>query len=250
MIDFHVHQPSPSGAWGASGFDAKTYVEFMDGVGVDVSVVFTIDGLLDPSRPGNDGLRDYVAAAPDRLVGFGTCAPRDPAAPDEVERALGELGLRGIKFHPWLQGFAPHEPFMDPICEVAARHQAPILFHDGTPPYSTPLQIAALAGRHPRTPMVLGHGGLHDMWREAIVAVNENENLHICMCGLPPYAMRRVVDDCPVERILFGTDGGLGDRGDQPYVATRLRHLQELDLTDDQRAAITDRNARRLLRWQ
>ena len=57
--------------------------------------------------------------------------------------------MRGVKLHPWLQGFSAHEPGLDPLCEVAAAAGVPILFHDGTPPFSTPLQLASLARRHP-----------------------------------------------------------------------------------------------------
>ena len=43
---------------------------------------------------------------PDRLTGFGTVAPRRKTAVAEAERMFGELGLRGLKLHPWLQGFS------------------------------------------------------------------------------------------------------------------------------------------------
>jgi uncharacterized protein len=164
----------------------------------------------------------------------------------EVERCLGELAMHGLKFHPWLQGFSPLESFMDPICEVAATHASPVLFHDGTPPYSTPTQIAYLARRHPTVPFVLGHGGLTDLWREAIAAVTETENLYICMCGSSVPVMREIVKTCPVERIVVGTDAGLGSRPIQPYVRTRLRMLEELNLSPELQSAIFEANARRL----
>lgn len=248
MIDFHVHQPTTVGGWGLPTLSAADYLEVMDAAAVDVSVVFTIDGLIDPTLPSNDAVHEYVASAPERMIGFGNFAPRAAGAPEEAERCFGELGFAGLKFHPWAQAFAPQEPFMDAICEVAAAHDAPILFHDGTPPYSTPMQIAALARRNPATKIVLGHGGLHDMWRESAAAVRENENVFICMCGLPPYAMRLIVETCPLERILFGTDGGIGRLPQQPYVAARIRQFRSVPMSDAQRAAIEDENPRRLLK--
>ena len=155
--------------------------------------------------------------------------------------------MRGIKLHPWLQGFSSHEPGLDAVCVAAARHGVPILFHDGTPPFSTPLQLASLARRHPETAIVLGHGGLHDLWREAIAAVDQSDNVHLCMCGTPGYAMRRIVARCPVEKLLFGTDGGLRPEPMPRYAVLRVRQLDELGLDDAQRKAILVDNPRRLL---
>jgi predicted TIM-barrel fold metal-dependent hydrolase len=241
VIDFHVHQPSGS----AYGPDA--FVDAMDSLGVETSVVFTYDGLLRPSPAANDSLAEWVGAAPDRLVGFATVDPRDRGAAAEIERCVRLHGMRGVKLHPWLQGFSVYEPGLDRVCEAAARLRIPVLFHDGTPPFSTPLQLAALADRHPETTVVLGHGGLHDLWREAAAAVLGTANVHLCMCATPGYAMRALVARCPLERILFGTDAGLRPEPLQRYVQLRVRQLDELGLDEEQRTAILETNPRRLL---
>ena len=241
MIDFHVHQPA------GGAYDAEQYLAAMDELGVDVSVVFTYEGLLRPSTAANDSLAAWVAPAPERLVAFATVDPRDPGAGAEVERCVAELGMRGVKLHPWLQGFSAHDPGLDRVCETAGRLRVPILFHDGTPPFSTPLQLATLARRHPETQIVLGHGGLHDLWREAIQAVLTADNVHLCMSGTPGYAMRAIVARCPLERLLFGTDAGLRPEPLQRYAVLRVRQLGELGLDDAQREAILVENPRRLL---
>jgi predicted TIM-barrel fold metal-dependent hydrolase len=241
MIDFHVHQPR------ANAYSPAAYIEAMDALGIDVSVVFTYDGLLRPTASANDALAAFVATAPDRLIAFATVDPRDPGASDEVARCVDQHGMRGIKLHPWLQGFSAHEPGLGTLCETTADLGIPILFHDGTPPFSTPLQLAYLARSHPRTTIVLGHGGLHDLWREAIAAVQTTSNVHLCMCATPTYAMRAIVAACPLERLLFGTDAGLRPEPLQRYAVLRIRQLEELGLSDTQRAAILDDNPRRLL---
>ena len=241
MIDFHVHQPA------AAAYDGRAYVGVMDELGVGVSVVFTYEGLLRPSAAANDSLAAWVAAVPGRLVAFATVDPRDPGAAAEIDRCVRELGMRGVKLHPWLQGFSAHEPGLGPVCETAAELGVPVLFHDGTPPFSTPLQLATLARRHPRTALVLGHGGLHDLWREAIEAVLTTPNVHLCMCGTPGYAMRAIVARCPLDRLLFGTDAGLRPEPRQRYAVLRVHQLGELGLDDAQRAAILETNPRRLL---
>jgi uncharacterized protein len=241
VIDFHVHQPS------REAFGPEAFVNGMNTLGVDVSVVFTYDGLLRPSAAHNDSLARFVGFAPDRMVAFSTVDPRDPGAATEIERCTRELGMRGVKLHPWLQGFSAHDPGLRAVCETAAELGIPVLFHDGTPPFSTPLQLASLAARHPGTTIVLGHGGLHDLWREAIQAVVTTGNVHLCMCGTPGYAMRAIVARCPVERLLFGTDAGLRPEPVQRYADLRIRQLDELGLTAAQREAILVDNPRRLL---
>jgi predicted TIM-barrel fold metal-dependent hydrolase len=59
--------------------------------------------------------------------------------------------------------------------------------------------------------------------------------------------MRAIVDRCPLDRILFGTDGGLAPEPRQAYVDLRVRQLANLGLTPEQRTAIVDANPRRLL---
>lgn len=241
MIDFHVHQPR------GDAYGAGEFVSSMDALGVQVSVVFTYEGLLRPSIQANDSLAAWVGAAPERLAAFATVDPRDPGAAAEIERCVRVHGMRGVKLHPWLQGFSAHEPGLDLVCEAAARLRIPVLFHDGTPPFSTPLQLASLADRHPETTIVLGHGGLHDLWREAVAAVLRSENVHVCMCATPGYAMRALVARCPLERLLFGTDAGLRPEPRQRYAALRVRQLEELGLDERQLEAILTTNPRRLL---
>ncbi|WP_029136739.1 amidohydrolase family protein [Nakamurella lactea] len=249
MIDFHTHTPAwRSASWLAgAAFDADEFISFMDDSGVDRAVVLSHDGLFDPSSQANDELAAFVARHPQRMIGFGSVSPRRPDAVVETERMMSVLGLRGIKLHPWLQGFSLHEAALDPICETVQAAGGIVVSHDGTPPYSTPAQIAALARRHPELPVVLGHGGLHDCWREALAAVAQTPNLYLCICGTPPYAARYILEHAPQHRVLFGTDAGLSDKPSQDYAAARVREIAGWGITADQRQAMLVDNPQRLL---
>ena len=191
MIDFHVHQPA------GDAYGPAAYADFVAALGVELSVTFTYDGLRKPGAAANDSLAAFVADGGKRFVAFANVDPNDPGAADEIRRCVREHGMRGVKLHPWIQGFSVHAPGLDPVCEAAAALGIPVIFHDGTPPYSAPLQLAALARRHPGTTIVLGHGGLHDLWREAWAAVESTDNVHICLCATPPYAMRELIAPVP-----------------------------------------------------
>jgi len=244
VIDFHVHQPAARGD-GTLPYAAEDYARFVGALGVDLSVTFTFDGLSRPGRAANDSLARFVES--DGFVAFATVDPHDPAGPEEVARCVSTHSMRGVKLHPWVQGFSPQASGVAAICETAASLSVPVLFHDGTPPWSTPLQIAALARRHPSTTIVLGHGGLHDLWREALAAIGTASNLHICLCATPKYAMRVLVERCPTERLLFGTDGGLAPEPAQRYVALRIRQFEDMVVDPGRRRAIVEDNPRHLL---
>jgi predicted TIM-barrel fold metal-dependent hydrolase len=249
VIDFHTHTPAwKSATWLAgAAFGATEFVTFMDSAGIDFAVVLSHDGLFNPTPEANDEVAAFVAEYPDRMVGFGTVSPRHATAVQEVERCFGELGMRGLKLHPWLQGFSMHERSLDPICEVVVAHQGILLCHDGTPPYSTGLQIAALARRHPELPVVLGHGGLHDCWREALQATIETDNVYLCICGTPPYAARKILNDAPPGKVLFGTDAGLSDKASQDYAVARVREIDGWGISAEQRQHMLEGSPRALL---
>jgi predicted TIM-barrel fold metal-dependent hydrolase len=163
----------------------------------------------------------------------------------EMRRCRRDLGMKGpLKLHPWLQGFSPVEPLMDPIAETAIELGMPIMMHDGTPPYCTSLQVAALAARFPDLTVILGHSGLKDLWQTALAAAFRYPNIILCLCGTLPLGIERIVSKVDPERLLFGTDAGFGAaRGNQEY---RLGQILRLDIPDSVRRLILGGNARRI----
>lgn len=251
IVDCHNHVPSEA----AAPADRRlAIVETQERHGIDHSLLFTIDGLFGNADRHNRLLAAYVAQAPQRVTGFASVDPRDPAAVAHLERAVVELGLRGLKVHPWLQGIHPLDPAMAPIGRALARLGVPVLFHDGTPPYSTPLQVAAFAERNPDVTVILGHAGLLDLWPEALAAAQRFDNIWLCLSGPPTSGLRHIVRDGPTDRIVFGSDSGVGGgsvldvtiRNDD-QVRHRLDQVRTLEMSDATREAILGGNASRLL---
>jgi predicted TIM-barrel fold metal-dependent hydrolase len=122
-----------------------------------------------------------------------------------------------------------------------------VVFHDGTPPNSSPLQIASFAERHPSVAVILGHGGLHDLWVEAQAALQRVDNLWVIPSGMPPAGLRRMVDQVGTSRLLFGSDAGFGD----PYwQAFQLRKIRDLRLGPEAEQAVLGGNAQLLVEHQ
>src|SRR6478735_5064624 len=148
-IDFHVHLPTPDWLDGSmAGYVEAAEAYFRSSVtrqsleelsafyrrlGVQ-AVLLAWDAETATGRPRVPN--ETVAAAcrdyPGVFTGMGSVDPhKGEAAVAEVEN-IAALGLRGVKFHPSLQAFAPDDPQYWPIFAACERHGLLALFHTGT----------------------------------------------------------------------------------------------------------------------
>jgi predicted TIM-barrel fold metal-dependent hydrolase len=246
LIDCHTH-------WGTEwlerdGRDPTTWLKILDEHGVTHAAVLPGLGLFDAGRlaEDNDNVAAVCARSNGRMIPF--CSVniwlRDEALA-ELRRCLEQLRFRGIKFHPWLQGCSVSNPVMDEVCETAGVFDVPILFHDGTPPFSLPSQIALLAKRHPQTQIILGHSGLFEHWREAAAAMNTADNLWGCLCSPHVAGLKGLVARCDPSRLLWGSDQGYALADCYNY---RLPLMDQVGLSAAQRQAMLTDNPARLLK--
>ena len=246
IIDFHAHlddhwldQPLP---------DARTVLAGLDRCGVDAACVFTVMGLYGDCEAANERLAGQARMHPDRLIPFVTVDPKQGAAAvAEVERCLDDPLFRGVKLHPWLQAFAPSmvkQTVVD-IVRVAARHQVPVVFHDGTPPYCTTFQVADVARWVPEAVVVAGHAGLADYVQAAGQLALELPNLHLCCCGPKTGDLSYLLECAGSDRVLFGSDFGVAA---WPLLAERLDVVLGAGLDEDVLEQVLWRNAARLLK--
>jgi predicted TIM-barrel fold metal-dependent hydrolase len=243
VIDIHTHMPGVH-VTGITGLQQQEFLDLMDANGVDKAWVFTLDGLYFDPVPYNDLLLQFCSINPERLIPFCTIHPRYPNAVEELRRCVLDLGMRGLKLHPWTQAFSPNDAMMEPVGEALAELGIPVLFHDGTPPNSSPMQVAYFAMRHPTVPVILGHAGLHDLWKEAVYAAMRYPNIYLCPSGMPPYGIEYALKRVPIERFMFGSDAGFG----HPYwLKSQLEKARTQNLSAAEEALFLGGNAERLL---
>lgn len=241
IIDSHTH----IGTFAQRTTPGQELVERMQSLGIDKATVFTSKGLRSDPQGGNDRLAAAAGRYPGILYPWATVDPRQgEAAAVELRRAVTELGMGGLKLHPWVQGYSIANPGMDIVMEEVARLGIPVIFHDGSPPWATPLQIANLARRYPTAPVILGHGGLRELWPDALLAARQLDNLWLGTSGVPFHGLQQMVDTLGPERILFGTDGPAGHPSTMAY---RLGVVLALRISDAAREAILGGNMARLL---
>jgi len=246
IIDTHTH-------WGmcwedAYGTDPSEWLRALDRHGVDMAALMGHRGLTGHSdiRRSNDIVRETCGRSGGRLIPLVTVHPDSgDEAVRELERCLGDLHMRGLKLHPWLQGFSLAGPVMESLAEVCGKYGVPVIFHDGTPCYSMPEQVGGLALRFPGTAFVLGHAGLLELWRSAISFARRCSNLYITLCGPHAAAIREIVNTVDENRILWGTDYGFGWSDPIGY---RKGIVDSIDISSSRRMKIMGGNAANLFK--
>jgi predicted TIM-barrel fold metal-dependent hydrolase len=270
-IDFHVHLPTPDWLDGSMGgyveaaeayfrstVERQSLAELADKYrALDVlAVLLAWDAETATGRPRVPN--ETVAAAcreyPDAFTGLGSVDPHKPSAVDEVAQ-IAALGLRGVKFHPSLQAFAPDDPTYWPVFAACERHGLLALFHTGTSgigarqpggqgiriDYAHPLKLDAVAAAHPELTVVAAHFGWP--WQMDLIAVALHKtNVYIDISGWSP---KRIPPE--VVRELKGRLSGQFLWGsDFPFIAPE-RCLAELDDLGLASPALLRDNAARVL---
>ncbi len=186
---------------------------------VDVSVAFTIARNRERvDLELNDTVAAFVAAAPDRRIGFLSVHPEVDGAADELERARDDLGLKGVKLGPNYQIFDPLAAPALRIYELAERNGLPILFHQGASPvreaplkYAHPLLMDEIAMRFPELRIVMAHLG-HPWQRETIVTIRKHPHVYadISATFYRPWSfyegLRLATEWGALDKLLFGSD--------------------------------------------
>jgi aminocarboxymuconate-semialdehyde decarboxylase len=92
----------------------------------DLELTKTVDKLC------NDEIASMVDDYPDRFIGMGILPMQDVStAVEELERAVKDLGLKGVTIKDHINGHTLDEPQFYPFWEVAERLGAVVEFHQG-----------------------------------------------------------------------------------------------------------------------
>ncbi len=227
-----------------------------------VGVVFSVDAETTTGEPPdtNDYVAGMVRDHPGRLVGFATVDPwKMEAAVEEVERAVTQLGLRGLKLHPIHQAFHPNDERFYPLYGKCVDLGVPVLVHSGFAAaglgmpgggglklkYGAPIPgIDDVAADFPDLTIVMAHPAWP--WVEEQIAVALHKpNVYIDLSGWAPRfipeALVRETNTRLQDKVLFGSDF--------PYLTPDrwLKGFESLPIDDDVRPKVLVENARRVL---
>jgi uncharacterized protein len=208
----------------------------------------------------NDTVAEIVRRFPQQFIGFASVDPhKGERAIVEAERAIRDLGLAGMKFHPGVQAFYPNDPRFHPLFEKITALGIPALFHTGTNglgagmpggggiklDYTRPIYLDSLAADFPELTII----GAHPSWpweQEMIAILQHKPNVYNDLSGwspryIPPALLTEAAGRLN-HKFLFGSD--------YPFITVErwLNDFAQLDgWTDKARANVLWRNGQRLL---
>lgn len=224
-------------------------------------VVFTVDSRTQLGEKPNS-IDDLVAGCArnnDVLIPFGTVDPRTGKdAITEARRQAQELGVRGFKFHPSVQGFDPSNEQFYPLWEALETIGLPLIFHTGQNGmgaglpggrgiklrYSNPLLLDDVAADFPRLTIIMAHPSVP--WQdEANSIATHKANVFIDLSGWSPKyfpeSLVRQASNVLSKKLLFGTDFPLIP------VEKWMKAFNDLPIKDEVRPLILKDNAVKLL---
>lgn len=240
----------------------ETFLLELDESGLDRAVLLPIDAST------SKGYRIYsneqvaeLCRMSERFIGFASVDPHKKSASDELERAVRDLGLRGLKLSPSTQEFYPNDVALAySIYERAQTLGIPVVFHAGMTwaprvkaKYAQPIYLEDVACDFPDLNIVIAHFA----WPwvlEAVMLALKYPNVYIdtsCLYfdnpkGFLSFVMTQqlplsVIENSLRGKIVFGSN--------YPRVEIRkmVRAIQSLGLSDGCLRLILEENARRLL---
>ena len=181
------------------------------------------------------------------------------AAVEEVERAVTDLGLRGLKLHPIHQAFHPNDERFYSLYRKCVDLGVPVLIHTGFAAaglgmpgggglklkYGAPIPgVDDVAADFPDLTIVMAHPAWP--WVEEQIAVALHKpNVYIDLSGWAPRfipeALVRETNTRLQDKVLFGSDF--------PYLTPDrwLKGFEGLPIDDEVRPKVLVENARRVL---
>jgi aminocarboxymuconate-semialdehyde decarboxylase len=266
----------------------------MDGYGIDLEILsLTTPGVERESLPrgiklarlANDGFSSISETYPERFRALATLPLQDPGSSvDELDRAVQDLGLKGVMLFSNVNGKPLDSPELLPVYERAAKLDVPLFIHPTSPINSRGMDdyrlvpiigftvdtslallrliFSGVLDRLPNLKLVVAHtGGVFPYLRGRIeIGYNAYPECRVNISSPPSFYFKRNVwvdTVCYDRDILMSTYAFLGpDRillgtdfphqiGDMEKAVGRIKNLQ---ITDEEKEKILGENSSRLLK--
>lgn len=246
--DLHCH---------LNGFAGRTpdeqmanMMRFADRLGIErVCVFMGVPLLYEPTpaqlREQNNQVLQAISHWHHRAFGFVYLSPQHVEfSLQEFERCVKNGPMVGVKL--WVARRALSRE-LDPIIQAAAEMNAVIFQHTwhkttgNLPGESEPADVAQLAARHPKVPIILGHTG--GEWETGLRSVRHLPNVPVDLAGFDPTAgvVEMAVREVGAARVIYGSDAG------GRSFASQLGKVMGADISEPDRRAILGENLRRMM---
>jgi predicted TIM-barrel fold metal-dependent hydrolase len=272
-------------------YEIDRKIRDMDAAGIDVSILsvnmpgpemLAPEFRLEGARICNDFVAEAIRKYPDRFAGIACLPWQDaPAAVEEMDRAIDELGLRGIILYSHIGGMPVDSPAFKPVYSHAEERGMPIVLHPTVPTWAETIKdysmipmaglmvdhsfamlrliLSGILERHPHLQVVQPHAGgvLPYLWgrirnqTEVMGRGMENisqlpsvyyQRVYLDMVSPSPLALRFAYDFAGPDQLLFGSD--------HPWVDIKifLELIEAMGIPREDKDKILGLNAEKLFR--
>lgn len=223
------------------GSDYHTYFHQLRDYSVDSYRATAIDcgiskALLIPGGYGSEievrygQIREAVRKEPNRFAGLMRVLPRQKNVLDQIEQAIRDDGMQGIMLHPHWDTYLANAKLLDPIFDLMSDYERPIMVYSGDIPYTMPAQIADMAIKYPKIPIIMGHMAKTELYQHVTASALRCDNLFLETSGCN---ITNIIEDAVARlgasRILFGS----GWPGMSPHA--EIYKINKLKITAEQR---------------
>ncbi|HIE22730.1 MAG TPA: amidohydrolase [Candidatus Korarchaeota archaeon] len=207
IIDCHVHVKG--GDAYRREFPAEYIIQTMDEAGIDKSIIHSI---CLPPRESNDLTYREVMKFPDRLIGFAHALPKPELAEEnltELERAVKDLGFRGVKIHFGEVGGKCSMDLISPIIDETESLGVPCLIDSA----GNLDLIREIVEAHPNAKIIFAHlGNMRNeiLADEVIRLAEDRSNVYLDTSYVRfNWKIADALERAGPEKLIFGSDGPL-----------------------------------------
>ena len=267
VIDSHVHIAGPPNdetqlsrlnidgtktRWSGTRKDAslENLLNTLEKNNIEQAVIMGLEGIISNKHLGQ------ITKTTKILQGFAWITdPKKPQSILELEKAVKEYNLVGLKLHPSLHSFTPSDPAIFPLIEKTVELHVPTLIHAYPwPPgfyfNNLPYHIDILKKNVPEAVIIIGHMG-HLNYNDMLVIARQKDVYAETSCGLTLMTELNGVDFTSkfvrrvgVDSLVYGSDW-FGPNGE---MERQLELIMKLDLTRNEKEKMLGGNISKLLK--
>ncbi len=163
----------------------------------------------------------------ENVYAFGSVNQKNKNKETIIKKAFYDLGLMGLKFHPFIQRIDLRDPAMEEVWEICEEQKRPVFIHTGYEDFygckMPPACIRTILKRHPELYLVLNHILFPDI-KAAFDIARDYPNVYLDLTNIPSsfplfttYCSEeeyiKILKDGIHEfpgRVFFGTDHPVG----------------------------------------
>jgi len=192
----------------------ERYFSVMEGVDRSIVVAFP----QGPHLNDNDCIAHFARRFSDRVAGFSLIDPRERAI-EQIDRARGEWGAKGVHLAPIYQNFKPDDEAYFPMYAHLEKHRLPVIWFqgssfeapDGPLEWANPVLLDKVARSFPELKMMIAHFG-SPWFTEVVALIKKRPNVFTEISALSNRtwalynALINAVQYGVEEKILFGSE--------------------------------------------